>query len=163
MKCKRVDFTGYKRLLDAKCSLDDRLIAFVGPNEAGKSSVLDGLAWMDAAEADTLPVGLASRGQPPGQRADDDTIVETFYRLEPADWEALNHLQYARTDAKPTYRLWKLRSGRLVHRLDPPLVRDPRPFLDARKTARPGTESGRRRARSSRRSVQVRGPRRALT
>lgn len=40
MKCKRVEFAGYKRLLDAKCSLDDHLVAFVGPNEAGKSSVL---------------------------------------------------------------------------------------------------------------------------
>jgi predicted ATP-dependent endonuclease of OLD family len=133
MKCKRVEFAGFKRLLDATCSLDDRLIAFVGPNEAGKSSVLGGLAWMDAADSDPLPVGLASRGQPPGQRSADDTIVETFYRLEPADWAALNHLKYALNDAKPTYRLWKLRSGRLVHRLDPPLVRDPQPFVNARK------------------------------
>lgn len=87
---------------------------------------------MDAAAA-PLPIGLASRGQPPGDRADDDTIVEVLYRLEDADWAALNHLQLARTGATPTYRLWKLRSGKRFHRLDPPLVRDPQPFRDAQK------------------------------
>lgn len=133
MKCRRVEFAGYKRLLDAKCNLDDRLIAFVGPNEAGKSSVLEGLAWMDAPDSDPLPVGMASRGQPPTQRDDNDTIIKTHFRLEPADFEALSDLQYAPIDSKPTYRLWKLRSGQLVHQLDPPLVRDPRPFRDARR------------------------------
>jgi len=48
MKCTRVEFAGYRRLMNANCSLDDRLIAFVGPNEAGKSTVLQGLAWLDA-------------------------------------------------------------------------------------------------------------------
>lgn len=133
MKCTRVEFAGYRRLMNANCSLDERLIAFVGPNEAGKSTVLQGLAWLDAGATDPLPEGFASRGQPVGDRKDDDTIVLAKYRLEPEDWKALEHLNYERTRETYVYLLHKERSGRRFHNIRPRFARDLKPFEQAKK------------------------------
>lgn len=133
MKCTRVEFNGYKRLIDASCSLDDRLIAFVGPNEAGKSTVLQGMAWLDLPASDPLPDGVASRGQPVGSRQDDDTIVLTKFRLEPEDWKALEHLSYKRTRDTYTYSFYRQRNGSRIHSIRPKFVRLSEPFERARK------------------------------
>ncbi len=45
VRLTKVTFNGFKRLSNATCNVDGRLIAFLGPNEAGKSSVLEALAW----------------------------------------------------------------------------------------------------------------------
>ena len=46
MRLMRIEFRGFKRLVSASCNVDGKLVAFLGPNEAGKSSVLEGLAWL---------------------------------------------------------------------------------------------------------------------
>lgn len=46
MRLMRIEFHGFKRLVSASCNFDGILIAFLEPNEAGKSSVLEGLAWL---------------------------------------------------------------------------------------------------------------------
>lgn len=45
MKAYKLRFHGYKRLADTGCNVDGRMIAFLGPNEAGKSTVLNALDW----------------------------------------------------------------------------------------------------------------------
>jgi len=53
MRLTKVEITGYKRLAHASCNPDGRLIALLGPNEAGKSSVLEALAWLSGVEGPT--------------------------------------------------------------------------------------------------------------
>lgn len=55
MRLTRIEFNGYKRLAQTSCNVDGKLIAFVGPNEAGKSSVLEALAWLDTSGRTPLP------------------------------------------------------------------------------------------------------------
>lgn len=132
MRCTRIEFKGYKRLLDAGCNVDDRLVAFVGPNEAGKTSVLRGLAWIDEPGSSALAGGLASRGQDPNEREDGDKIVTATYRLEPLDWEALENLPFERVDdARYTYWLSRDRDGDRHHGIIPRLRREPAPFTNA--------------------------------
>ena len=52
MRCSRIEFTGYRRLADT-ATFDGRLTAFVGFNEAGKTSLLQALTWFT--EAATSP------------------------------------------------------------------------------------------------------------
>lgn len=133
MRCTRIEFSGYKRLLDASCNVDDRLVAFVGPNEAGKTSVLKGLAWIDFPGSRPLPQGLASRGDDFATREEHDQVVTATYRLEEADCAALDHLGHARTTEKYSYSYARKRDGGRVHYLSPRLRRDPEPFERATK------------------------------
>ncbi|MGL5826074.1 MAG: ATP-dependent nuclease [Nocardioides sp.] len=105
-------------------------MAFLGPNEAGKTSVLHALTWLDQSGS-ALPDAWASRGNDYGKRRDDDKVVSATYRLEASDWERLEGLAFARTRASYTYTLWKKRNGGQVHQLTPRLLRDPRPFENA--------------------------------
>lgn len=133
MRCTRIEFSGYKRLLDAQCNVDDRLVAFVGPNEAGKTSVLRGLAWIDVAGSKALPGHLASRGQDFGKRVDSDQIVRAVYRLDNSDLDAISHLEYARTKDTYQFSYWRQRDGGRAHSLSPRLRRDPSTFVRARR------------------------------
>ncbi len=133
MKCIRVEFNGYRRLLAASCNLDDRLIAFVGPNEAGKSTVLRGLAWLDLPGDAPLPAGSASRGQHVSERLDKDAIVSTKFRLESDDWDALQGVAFERTQKAYTYSLLRRRDGSRIHALNPSLVREQEPFSAAKR------------------------------
>lgn len=61
MRLTRIEFNGYKRLAQTSCNVDGKLIAFVGPNEAGKSSVLEALAWLDTDDDKALPDNVLTR------------------------------------------------------------------------------------------------------
>lgn len=60
MQLSTIEFNGYKRLDRASCNVDGHTIAFIGPNESGKSSVLRGLEWLTQDGGD---VSLALRDQ----------------------------------------------------------------------------------------------------
>lgn len=81
MRAYKIEFHGYKRLWDTKCNVDGRMIAFLGPNEAGKSSILQALSW--ASTGDPLDPKLSTRGREaePGV-----AIVRVHYRLEESDY-----------------------------------------------------------------------------
>lgn len=46
MKIDRVIFNGFRSLANTSCNVAPKVVAFVGLNESGKSSVLDGLEWL---------------------------------------------------------------------------------------------------------------------
>lgn len=81
---------GYGRLADTKINLDSKLIAVVGPNEAGKTTLLKALAHVDSEDAVAPPE--RSRG---ATVSDDTTVVSLDYVLEDTDRAALADLDLA--------------------------------------------------------------------
>jgi energy-coupling factor transporter ATP-binding protein EcfA2 len=128
VRCIRIEFSGYKRLLSTGCNVDDRLVAFVGPNEAGKTSVLKALAWIDSPGDSALPGSLASRGQNFAERKGDDHVATATYRLESDDWGTLGHLDFETTAETYRYAYGRNRDGGRFHSLTPRLRREPSVF-----------------------------------
>jgi energy-coupling factor transporter ATP-binding protein EcfA2 len=95
VRLTNIQFRGYKRLVDTSCNVDGRTIAFVGPNEAGKSSVLQGLAWLTDENAGSLPGHVRSRGT---DVTDATEVVRATFVLDSADLDAVNDLA---TDRRP--------------------------------------------------------------
>lgn len=69
-----------RRLVDTGCFIGGKLTAFVGPNEAGKSSLLAALETVN--EPDEVPQRDRPRGRESG---DDDVSVELTFRLDSSD------------------------------------------------------------------------------
>lgn len=71
---------GYGRLANASINLDSKVIAVVGPNEAGKTTLLKALAHVDSDQ----PVPVAQRARAAGVDGN-TTIVSIRYILDDAD------------------------------------------------------------------------------
>jgi predicted ATPase len=77
-----VTFEGYKRFEDeAVVDVAPNVVALIGPNEAGKSSLLVGMLLLSR-DAEIDPV-LRSRG------SDKEVAIEARYLLEAEDWVGL--------------------------------------------------------------------------
>jgi predicted ATPase len=127
VKCRRIYFQGYKRLAGAECDVSPHLIAFVGQNESGKSSVLNGLAWLT--EVGQTP--LAELDKCRSNRRDSGWIVGASFALSAEDLELLQPLGFK--DVPRDLAAWKQADGSVVlslRRPDKP-VRDPAPFAAA--------------------------------
>lgn len=88
MKFVALRVSGYRRFeKESTLDLTPRVVALVGPNEAGKSSLLDAMENI----TDPAPVRefrsaeFTNREQPDGE----DTILSALFELEPADKEAI--------------------------------------------------------------------------
>lgn len=75
---------GYGRLVNTSVNLDSKVIAIVGPNEAGKTTLLKALAHVDSDQ----PVPGAQRSRAAGVDGD-TTIVTIKYVLDDADRAAV--------------------------------------------------------------------------
>lgn len=75
---------GYGRLVDTKINLDSKLIAVVGPNEAGKTTLLKALRFLDEG-AELSPRERSRAIEVKGS----DYVVEAYYVLEDSDNQAL--------------------------------------------------------------------------
>lgn len=104
MRLTKAEFSGFGRLADTQVNLDHKVVAIVGPNEAGKTTLLKALAYMDNRES--LTVAQRSRGLP-GDIADDHVVVRVQYRLNENDQVAVEHLDF---NEKPT-ELWLSRTA----------------------------------------------------
>lgn len=127
MHCVGIEFDGYKRLSGTRCNTDTTLLAFVGPNEAGKSSLLDALVWLT--EPRDLP--LLPRDQTRGRELGERHIaVSATYELDEDDKAAVAHLAVA----KPItgYLVVRRVNGERGSDAQPVPQRDPTPFLDLR-------------------------------
>lgn len=80
--------TGFGRLTDAKVNLDSKLIAFVGPNEAGKSTFLNALAFLSSGGA--LDIHARSRAI---EVVADTQVIEATFILDDEDRAALSELE----------------------------------------------------------------------
>lgn len=86
MRLTKAEFSGFGRLGQAQVNLDHKVVAIVGPNEAGKTTLLKALAYID--NGDSLTVAQRSRGIP-GDIADDHVVVRVQYRLNEDDQAAV--------------------------------------------------------------------------
>lgn len=120
---------GYRRFEDASTlDLTPRVVAIVGPNEAGKSSLLDALEQLTTRGKREFKERDFSGWVAPEQTT---TVLSALFELEAADYEALEGVPGA-----SKIRLWELSresDGRATARLIPRLERDqgPRDALSA--------------------------------
>lgn len=102
MRCKRVSFRGYKRLPDTSTNVTPRLLVFIGPNEAGNSSLLTGLEWLtefvsDDGEIESTPLEPLDTGRT--KRVTDGSIVGPSTSLTPASARTSKHSASRRSPA----------------------------------------------------------------
>lgn len=112
----KIEFHGYKRLLDTSCNVDANLIAFVGPNEAGKTTVLEALEW--------LSVGGPLDQRKVNRTLDPDLagpVVTAVFAIEHVDRDSFAGVE---TDVTPhTVRFSRYQDGSLETNFDPPIKR----------------------------------------
>ena len=89
MRLTRIHLTGYSRFRDATCKVDGPIIAFVGPNEAGKSSLLRALQWLTDPRGRSLPQATRNREQP---IEDYDTAVRAVFALDESEMTLIKSL-----------------------------------------------------------------------
>lgn len=89
MRLTKVEFNGYKRLRSTSCNFDGKIIAILGPNEAGKSSALNALTWLG--EGERLPGYKRTRN---ADISDDAEVVRATFILSSEDRESFKHVEY---------------------------------------------------------------------
>lgn len=122
MKLIWFEVRGYKRFAEhSKVNLSEKLVAVVGPNEAGKTSLLRCLehfnnrtAFEASGGSQETTRGLAVQ--------DDDTIAEWTFALDEEDRTALGHIPEAK-DVR-WYAIEKKRTGKAFFSLKPRPRRD---------------------------------------
>ncbi|MGV0874456.1 AAA family ATPase [Mycolicibacterium sp. XJ879] len=119
-----IRFEGFKRLARTSCNTDSRILAFVGSNESGKSTLLEALTWLTNGAEDALPSSYANRTTPPSS-----LVVEAEFELGDEDVASLADLDLAETPR--TFLFQKHADGSIRAGAIPTPLRNPRPFQEA--------------------------------
>lgn len=90
MRLVSARIAGIGRLLDSKINVDSKVIAVVGPNEAGKTTLLKALMFTDSDE----PLAATSRSRA-GAITDDSIIVTANFILDDDDRKSVGDLDLA--------------------------------------------------------------------
>lgn len=115
---------GYGRLVESYIKLDQKLISVVGPNEAGKTTLLKALSYIETDEA----LELKSRSRA-GQVDESTEIVRFRYLLDEEDRSGLRDLDLLE-DPKE-FRVSRSAGGKLQLETEPPLRKGTRFLHDA--------------------------------
>lgn len=130
MRLVAVELFAFRTFSDRqKLEVDAPLTAIVGPNEAGKTSLLDAMRRLN----DTRPIRIADRTRRQAV-SDDHPVVAGLYLVEEGDRREISHLHSASEPKRCRWLLLeKLAGGTLRASLLDPLVRDRRPRESARR------------------------------
>jgi hypothetical protein len=118
VRLTKISFKGFRRLVGASCNVDSKLVAFLGPNEAGKSSILQGLEWcLNGDKLDQKDIARSFTPEP------NRPVVSLTFILDDDDIAELGAHGIV---AKPhtQYRLHRSTSGKRLHGFAPHLERD---------------------------------------
>ncbi|MDA0865402.1 MAG: AAA family ATPase, partial [Cyanobacteria bacterium] len=113
-----VKVTGYKRFNKVTLNTFGKTIAITGPNEAGKSSILQALTYLNS-DRKFLPSVLNRSMQ--STLNDEDIIIEAAFLLDDTDREALAEI-YEGTKVKWFY-IKKQLDGKRIYGISPALER----------------------------------------
>lgn len=124
VRCTRVEFKGFRRLVDTGTGIDGEITAFVGINEAGKTSALNALEWLSRIG----PLTSADRSRDL-DIADQSVVVRAYFALSNDDGAAISDIPM---QAVPT-SLVKSKSagGKISYELQPPVRRAATEFTSA--------------------------------
>ena len=125
MRVSRIEFEGYRRLADTATNIDGQLTAFVGFNEAGKTSLLRALAWFSTGGA--LAPFEFNRTRPPS--SDDAAVVTVYFELDKDDKASFEHIEL--DNAPTSLVLYKKPDGNRIRDLMPRPRRPAKPFEEA--------------------------------
>ncbi|MEM6468069.1 MAG: AAA family ATPase [Planctomycetota bacterium] len=117
MKLIWFEVEGYKRFFEkSKINLDGKLVAIVGPNEAGKTSLLRCLHHFNKSDAFTAVGGSQeiSRGK---SVADDAVIAEWTFALDDSDRQQLSEIP--NSECVRWYVIKKSTDGSFIHHIAP--------------------------------------------
>lgn len=125
VRVSRIEINGFRRLARAGTGIFGPLTAFVGFNEAGKTSLLTALAWF----TDGGPIAPVdyNRNRPPS--SDTSPVVKVYFELEQEDKAAFANV--AADDKPSTLILYRTRDGQRTWDLDPAPTRPAKLFEDA--------------------------------
>lgn len=115
MQLGRVHVIGVGRLSDASMKVRGKVTAVVGPNEAGKSTLLRALASV----SNSAPFTDAPGGDVPRRRrvGEDDIALQVFFALDADDQEAIAGIA---NETTPTHLVAaKLYGGRVTYKFEP--------------------------------------------
>src|SRR5690349_16484027 len=88
MRLVGVEFNGFRRFENAKGRLEGHVVAIVGPNEAGKTSLLRALELMSS-DASLDP---KERTSDPTHELPDEQVIGLQFRLEADDIAAVSDI-----------------------------------------------------------------------
>ncbi|MER7439595.1 AAA family ATPase [Micromonospora avicenniae] len=114
----RIAFDGYRRLVDTSCNVDSKLVAFLGPNEAGKSSILQALEWWSSGgklEQKDIARNLEAEAH--------RRVVSATFILDDDDRVELGK-RFVIAAPHAHYRVHRTSSGKRIHGFNPQVERD---------------------------------------
>jgi predicted ATP-dependent endonuclease of OLD family len=117
MRLAYLKLNGFKRFKEATVNLDRTLIAFIGPNEAGKSSIFQALIHME--DREPISKKELTRGI---QFQDDDDIIEIVFFIEEDDLRKIG--EYNGIGEPTLYHRIKPVSGEVHYKLNSKIERD---------------------------------------